>query len=239
MAASIQAVDRKSRFRKSMIIAGILLALAAPQIAGFLDSYFKVWFDYNGKVFAGALSFWAIAAVIFVMVRVTEAQSWREVWSSMGFRRVKLRTSLVVLILSFVTLFVVNLLFYLLSTHVFREDVSFARNRLQALPVGMVILLYLTGVFVEEILYRGYALQRMFQLTGSWTLAGVVSGALFVAFHIPAYPPAHILGVVLPATIVVTLVYIRLQNISYTVMMHGVLNIVLVIAYVVLPLLPG
>ena len=238
MAISTQAIDPRTPAQQRLIIFGIVLALAAPLITAFLDGYFKVWFDYTGKVFAGAISFWVIAAAIMVIIRCTETDSWRGVWRSLGFRRVKLRTSLIVLILSFVTLFVVNLFFVLLSTYVFDMDISFTRERLRVLPIPLVFLLYLTGIFVEEILYRGYALQRLYNLTGNWTVAGLICGAIFVGFHIPAYPPAHILGVVIPATLAITYLYIRLRNTSYTVMMHGVMNIVIVIAYVILPLLP-
>ena len=238
MTTSPQAVDLHTPSQQRLVIFGILLALAAPLITAFLDGYFKVWFDYTGKVFAGVISFWAIAAAVMVIIRYTEVESWRDVWRRLGFRRITLRTSLIVLILSFVTLFVVNLFFVLLSTYVFDMDISFTRERLRVLPIPLVFLLYLTGIFVEEILYRGYALQRIYNLTGNWTVAGLICGALFVGFHIPAYPPAHILGVIIPATLAITYLYIRLRNTSYTVMMHGVMNIVIVIAYVVLPLLP-
>jgi uncharacterized protein len=238
MALSTQAIDHRTPSQQRLIIFGIILALAAPLITAFLDGYFKVWFDYTGKVFAGVISFWVIAAAIMVIIRCTEVDSWSAVWRSLGFRRVTFRTSLIVLILSFVLLFVLNLFFVLLSTYVFKMDISFTRERLRVLPIPLVVLLYLTGIFVEEILYRGYALQRLYNLIGNWTAAGLICGALFVFFHVPAYPPAHILGVIIPATLIITYLYIRLRNTSYTVMMHGVMNIVIVIAYVILPLLP-
>lgn len=238
MAISTPVIAPQNQAKSKLVIFGIVLALAAPLITGVLDGYFKQWFDYTGKVFAGVVSFWAITAAIMVIIRYTEADSWGGVWRSLGFRRVTLRTSLIVLILSFVTLFVVNLFFVLLSTYVFKMDISFTRERLRVLPIPLVVLLYLTGIFVEEILYRGYALQRIYNLTGNWTIAGFICGVLFVGFHVPAYPPAHILGVIIPATFIITVLYIRLRNTSYTVMMHGVMNIVLIIAYVILPLLP-
>jgi membrane protease YdiL (CAAX protease family) len=54
-------------------------------------------------------------------------------------------------------------------------------------PVWFRILAVLTAGVVEEILFRGYAVTRLAQLTGSLLLAGSLSTLVFAALHLPLW----------------------------------------------------
>jgi uncharacterized protein len=237
MTVSSQAVETPTSAPKPLILGSIILALSAPLITGILDGYFDAWFDRNGSVLAGLLSFWLIVGLVMLLTRL-EAQpiTERGLWRRIGFKRVKLRESLIVLIIGFLTLFVANVAFVVLSRTIFPTEINI--SRVVSLPLPLVILAYLTGSIAEEILYRGYALERLQRMTGNWWISGGITWALFVGFHIPAYPMAHIVGYVAPAAVVVTLVYIWKRNLSYTVMIHGILNLPILLAAILLPLLP-
>jgi uncharacterized protein len=211
---------------KPLTLAGIVLALSAPFITGVLNGYFKIWFDNNGRVLAGLVSFWVIVGIVLLLARLDG--------QGIGFKRVKLRETLIVLIIGFITLFCLNVAYVILARTIFPTEVR--TSPVLTLPLPLVILAYLTGVFAEEILYRGYALERLQQITGNWWISGGITGALFVGFHIPAYPMAHIVGYVAPAAVVLTLIYIWKRNLSYTVMFHGVLNLPILLAALLIPL---
>lgn len=49
------------------------------------------------------------------------------------------------------------------------------------------LLIILTAVVTEEILWRGYPMERLAQVTGHMGTAAVLSGAVFVAVHYPAW----------------------------------------------------
>jgi membrane protease YdiL (CAAX protease family) len=210
---------------------GIGLALATPLITWFLDGYYRIWFDRNGKVLAGALSFWVIVGLILLLIRYDEGQPLR----SIGIKRLKnWQEGVIALIIDFVTLGCANVAFVLLARTIFPTNLT--GRQVFNFPLPLVILLFLTGSVVEEILYRGYALERLQALTGNWWLSGGVTWALFVAFHVPAYPMAHIVGYVAPAALVATLAYIWKRNLLFTIIIHGCLNLPIVLAAILAPL---
>lgn len=55
---------------------------------------------------------------------------------------------------------------------------------LAAYPWPVLIALFLTGTVLEEIVYRGYLIERLIALTGSRWLAGLVSWATFTLVHL-------------------------------------------------------
>jgi uncharacterized protein len=56
-----------------------------------------------------------------------------------------------------------------------------------AYPVWFRILAVLTAGVVEEVLFRGYAVTRLAQLTGSLLLAVGLSSLVFAALHLPVW----------------------------------------------------
>jgi membrane protease YdiL (CAAX protease family) len=235
MAASSHPIEAPRSAAKPLALVGIVLALAAPLITWFLNGYFAAWFDNNGRVLAGLVSFWVIVAVVLLISRTdAKVSAERNLWQSLNLKRVKLRETLVVMIIGFVTLFVANLAYVVLARTIFPTDVK--TSAALTLPLPLVFLAWLTGALGEEILYRGYALERLQRITGNWWVSGGVTWALFVGFHIPAYPMAHIVGFVAPSALALTLVYIWKRNLTYTVLIHGILDLPILLAAILIPL---
>ncbi|MBX3085777.1 MAG: CPBP family intramembrane metalloprotease [Anaerolineae bacterium] len=239
MTATSHPAPTPQRTIKPFTVGIIVLALSAPLITAFLDGYFDRWFDYNGSVLAGLTSFWLIVALVVWLSRLdtppAASDARRSWWQTFNFKRPKLRESLIVLIIAFVTLGLANVAFVILARTVLPTEIKVSRA--VSLPLPLVILAFLTGAIAEEILYRGYALERLHAMTGNWWLSGIVTGAIFAGFHFPAYPLAHIFGYILPSTIVLTLIYIWKRNLTYTVMFHAVLNLPILLGALLLPLL--
>lgn len=53
-----------------------------------------------------------------------------------------------------------------------------------ALPLSLVVALVLTTAITEEILYRGYVIERVRELTGRPWIGVLVSAVVFVAPHV-------------------------------------------------------
>src|SRR5215475_9056810 len=125
MALASQADSTPKAKLRPLTLAGVVLALAAPLITWILDGYFRQWFDYNGKVLAGLVSFWAIVAVVLLLMRFEEGRAaGLSLWQDIGFKRPKLRESLIVLIIGFVTLGLVNVAFVVLSRTIFPTEIK-------------------------------------------------------------------------------------------------------------------
>ena len=93
--------------------------------------------------------------------------------------------------------------------------------------------LFLTGTFVEEVFYRGYLIERIKILTGKTWMAGILSWLLFTLVHIKFFGLGPTLDVsILSAALVV--VYMKENSIWPCVVLHGINGL---FAYLFFPLM--
>jgi membrane protease YdiL (CAAX protease family) len=102
-------------------------------------------------------------------------------------------------------------------------------------PIGIVVALSVMAGISEEVLYRGYPIERLSELTGSIWIGAALTVVMFTAAHIPLWG----LGGALQIggwTVVVTVLYVRLRNLPACILMHTCNDL---FAYVVLPYFLG
>jgi len=85
--------------------------------------------------------------------------------------------------------------------------------------------LFLTGTFVEEILYRGYIIERVTELTGRRWLAGTISWLTFTLVHLRFFGLGPMLEVAVIAVILVML-YTRAKSIWPAIIVHGISDVI-------------
>lgn len=78
-------------------------------------------------------------------------------------------------------------------------DISYGSDSGIARSLPVVILTVLRAGIAEEVLYRGYALERLETLTGSKWIAAGVTLALFTAFHYRQGPAGLVLVFIITA----------------------------------------
>ena len=97
----------------------------------------------------------------------------------------------------------------------------------------ILVGLFLTGTFVEEVFYRGYLIERIKILTGKTWMAGILSWLLFTLVHIKFFGLGPTLDVsILSAALVV--VYLKENSIWPCVVLHGINGL---FAYLFFPLM--
>lgn len=77
--------------------------------------------------------------------------------------------------------------------------------------VGLALLSAVTTGVVEELLYRGYAIERLDEYTDSAVLAGAISWSVFTLAHAASWRPGDLLQVSL-AALVFTLIYLQRRS---------------------------
>jgi membrane protease YdiL (CAAX protease family) len=141
--------------------------------------------------------------------------------ASIGIRRPTWRTLIAALLLWAVT----RVLTLLISEPVLNtfgtEGLETGVQGLALLPIWFRVIVGLTGGMVEEILYRGYAIERLALLTGQRWLAGMISAVIFGLAHIPTWGVAFALGVDLPFGIVMTLFYLWKRDLIANIIAHS------------------
>lgn len=99
-----------------------------------------------------------------------------------------------------------------------------------SLAVGLVAAI--TAGITEELLFRGYPIERLIDAGYGSIAAGAITWALFTVAHVGSGYPAGTLLQVAAAALVITAVYVRVRSLFPVVVGHVLIDVVGVLAYV-------
>jgi membrane protease YdiL (CAAX protease family) len=94
-------------------------------------------------------------------------------------------------------------------------------DRLFAIPVWFRVLLGISGGAIEELFYRGYAIERLATITGRPWLAGLISAVIFGLSHIPYWGLGFALAADLPAGLLMSAFYIWRRDLLANIFAHS------------------
>ena len=94
-------------------------------------------------------------------------------------------------------------------------------QQLRAVPPWFRLVLAVTGGTVEEIFYRGYAIERLASLLNRRWLAGAVSALVFGLAHIPYWGLGFSLAADLPFGILMTVFYLWRRDLMANMLAHA------------------
>ncbi len=160
---------------------------------------------------------WSYAVVVVLWLRFGEGLPL----SSIGLRRPNWKT-LAFGVLAAVVLLAVFVLQYAVIVPMFHLDAARAgaeRNLILARPLWYRVLMVLRAAVVEEILFRGYMIEKVRQLTGSTVLAVVVSVATFTYAHLSGWGLVHLIPVC-AAGILFALLYVWRRDLPSNMLAH-------------------
>ena len=142
-----------------------------------------------GKLWGGDVLWWAAAIVILVYVTAVE----RRGLSSIGMRRPSgwdIGWALIFAVITFVGIGVITtMIFPALHLHVNQATYG----SIVYAPLSYRVALVTRAAVCEEILFRGYPLQRLEEWTGSAWLAGLITWALFTYAHLSSWGTAQLI----------------------------------------------
>lgn len=169
----------------------------------------------------GQFLLWVLVALILAFVVFWEKQPLR----SIGLRAFGWRSVIWGLALAGA---------FILLTPVFTEVLnrmgippSFERGfaKLAALPRWFLVFAAVTAGVAEETLYRGYAVERLASLTGSYWWGGLISIAVFTLAHLPVWGWGPI-PIFLISSVIGTLFYVWRRDLLACMIAHAVTDIV-------------
>ena len=184
-------------------IATLLLALSGPPLLTMVARRTLGDALSVARILPFDLALWAmLAVVLWVVVRVE-----RQPLASIGLHRPRWSTlawALVLLVgISFVVVPAVLRLAYAAGLPGYESGLA----RLMRLPAWYRVFLAVSAGVVEEVLYRGYAVERLAALTGSHWRGGALAVVVFTLAHVPAWGVGP-LPVFLVASAVATAFYL-------------------------------
>jgi CAAX protease family protein len=189
------------------------LVLASPAARIFGDP------ERTRTMFLYQAAMWAFAAVILFVVLGVE----RRPLSSIGLKPPGVRSIAMGLALAAVIMWIVTPfnLWLLRQTGLagFGEGIAtFGR-----MPLWLRIFAVLTAGVVEEILYRGFPLERIAELSGSVVLAGAITVLVFALVHWPTWGAGPVLTFVVSSA-VTTGFYVWQRDLTATIVAHAVVD---------------
>lgn len=164
------------------------------------------------------LLWWGLAALILAYVRMVE----RRPLSSIGLKRpsaAQLLQSVGMGLLGVAGL----ALIYLLILPALHLTEAQQVNQLKTAPAWWLMLSVIRAAVVEELMFRGYALERLRELTGHLNLAALVTWAVFTVEHVGVWGWSHLI-VAGFGGLLLTGWYLKTRNLYAAMLMHFVID---------------
>jgi len=199
----------KRAWRTSAV--GILLAL------GFFSLPVGSWIHEDAGL-ANRVAFELIVWAWVVGILLYVARVERRPLSSIGFRAPGL-TDWIIAILAGILMLALLALILLVVFPALRWNESSQQASILALPYWLNVLIVVRAAVSEEILFRGYPMERLEETTGSRAIAGVVTCAVFTLDHISFWGWHHIF-IAGTAGAALTVLYMWRRNIWVNMIAH-------------------
>lgn len=211
---------RSNTIQSQESIIGLSIALLLPAVHALFIFPSLIEPNLSGPYndIVGVSMMWVFSALLIVNILYFENKGWR----SVGFAPLSVKM-IVLAILIGLTASALIPLFYTL----FEPSESGMETVMNKSP-EVVLFGIITAAVTEELLLRAYPIERIQDLTGSKWLAGIVSVFFFLILHFEGWNAAHILGIVLPLGILLTVLYLKIRNILFVMIVHLMIDLPLV-----------
>lgn len=212
-------------------ILGVLIALGAPLVQAMLIPWFAGTFAFPLDRFVSLWVFWIALVLAIAISHYAEGFPL----SAFGLRLGKkaLRTRLIEWNLAALAAMVTGGVIIFFSQYVRMrltnspDPASIAQ--LKEFPIWVLVPAWVTGAFTEEVLFRSYPIERLTELTGNRWLAASITLAAFTALHLLGWDWIHVVTVVLPGGVVLTLFYLWRRSLALNVIVHAIILVPLLI----------
>ena len=204
--------------RPELILVGLLIALAVPQLP--FRSLLGLEQTIGARLALEAI-WWAIAAGLLAWVIIIE----RRPLASIGIRVPTFSTLGWALIGTVAGIATFMLSYALILPALGLEINQSATSKITSLPIGVQLAIFLRAGVVEELLYRGYSIERLQELTGSKWLAALIPGLVFIAGHFAFWGSGQLI-VVGFGTIVMTLLYMWRRDLLCCMIAHASIDLI-------------
>lgn len=203
-----------TRQRSIQIIIGLLLSLGAGLLP--LGTWGRTYSGL-GRLVGNEVLWWVAVIVILFYVMFVE----RQPFASIGFRKPKILDLVLAVIAGILMVagivFIYSVVFPALHLTI---NAGVMRYLLET-PFWYRLMLVTRAAVAEELLFRGYPIERVGELTGSRTLAALVSWAAFTYAHLSSWGAAQLI-VAGYGGVVLTALYLWRRNLWANMLAHWI-----------------
>jgi len=197
-------------------VPGLVLAFAGPPAVAAASLALSPSAAATTANVLGQLALWLLAAGLLAITRFVE----RLPLASIGLRPPTGSSVLAGALAAFVLLYAATPIGSWLVGSLGFADLGAGLARLRDLPRPVLVAAAVTAGAVEELLYRGYAIERLATLTGSTTLGAAIALAAFTLAHWPFWGAGAALFTLVPGA-VLTALYVWKRDLGANVLAHA------------------
>jgi uncharacterized protein len=208
MSRSLQSFGNPKLLRIALTI--LLLVVVQLPIPGWIAPGYSV-----SSILRAEPVYWVYTALILAFVLLVE----RRPLSSIGLRRPTWRTLLFGLLAAAIAIVGSTVLYVVVFPALKLSIGSASISTVQALPLWFRALLLVRAPVFEEIFYRGFAIERLTEITGKRWLAATISGAAFTYAHLSYWGWVQLI-VVAYETAVLTVLYLLRRDLGSNMIAH-------------------
>jgi membrane protease YdiL (CAAX protease family) len=212
-------------------IGGLVIALSGPMILAVAG---ERWVHPASGFLPHLLGLAALMAMVAGVLWVVLRRECRPL-ASIGLQPFRWQTLArgVALAAFFMYLFAPVAYWLLEQLHLGGFEAGLARS--SGLPWWYLVAAVLVGSIAEEVLYRGYAVERLAEITGSYWVAGAISVLVFGLAHVPMWGWGPALTTLVSGAIL-TLFFIWRRDLAANIIAHFITDLA---GIVIVPLLAG
>jgi membrane protease YdiL (CAAX protease family) len=201
--------------RTALTIVGLAITLGFPALP---LSKWENEFAGVGHLVGYEIIWWALVALVLLYVRLVE----RRPLSSIGFRPAGISGLLLGVLAGVTTLAGLAAVYFVLfpALHVNENQ---QMNQLIATPFWWRFISVVRAAVGEEVLFRGYAIERTQELTGSLKIASILSCAVFALEHVGPWGWGHLLIAGFGGAML-TLLYLWRRNLWVNIIAHFIVD---------------
>ena len=205
------------------VIVGLIVALFGSSLLGLIDVTDRLSTTTAGQLLVNSVLMWLLVAVILVVVLYWEERSVASIGLELPSRR-----EATVGVAAGVAGLVLGILATGIAVAAFQLEQPETLSTIGELSLTVKLAIVGTAVITEEVLWRGYPIERLTELTGSIWIGAATSGVVFLAVHYPAW---GLVGAIPQAafTLVIVGVYVKTRNLVACVLTHTVINVAMIL----------
>ncbi|GAB3779460.1 CPBP family intramembrane glutamic endopeptidase [Dyella agri] len=218
LAARLKTVERRTWL---ITLTGLLLAL------GVVSLPFSIWdheFADTWHLVGNEAIWWIYIAAMLLYVRKVE----RRPLSSIGFRKPGIGNTLIGVAAGLAVLAVLGAMYFLILPALHLGDAA-SGNALLATPWWWRFISTVRAAVSEEVMFRGYAMQRIEELSGSRAIALLLSLTVFTIDHVAYWGWSHEL-IVATGGLAFSLLYLWRRNLWVNIIAHFIVDAASVLA---------
>ena len=216
---SIPSAERPPRRRIASAV-GLLFALIIPAaLSAGGPGEFPQNVDVTRAILLNEAVMWGLTFAVLAIVTFWE----RRPPASIGLGPLKWPAVRSGILFSVLLMFLAGLTARLVQLSGMPTQAGDQAGMIIAMPIWLQLFVALSAGFTEETLFRGYAIERVTELTGSRWLGAAIPVLVFGAVHAPFWGIGH--AVVAGASgLWLTLIYLKTRNLWTAVVAHALLD---------------